>query len=500
MRFVTLLRGRDVRVSTSEMLDAARGLASLGVGQRATVKAVLGTTLVKDRRDWVVFSDLFDQFFTLGDGSKTSSHGHEHGHEDLSETGEVDRATLSDEPAERPAEGHSHAKPVDVKEFFEDRDMATRYSLHQEANKVDLAAGTEQLVLAKDPQGAVGPSAHHVQLETSRLHGALEAKSLTEASGMKVDVDLTLAEEQVLAEWLAEAADTSDPDIPTEEDVLGVLLAELPARLKAHLEKLAAQGRVYEHGDPRPAWVETISGAELDQMEEALRRLSRSLHGAMTHRKQTAPRGRIDVARTMRRNLRYDGVPFKPVTVAPREDRPRLVVLADVSLSVRNAARFTLHLVHGLQRLYPQVRTFAFVDELTELTELFEDHPVGDALGLVFGGRLLDVDANSNYGRVFEHFVGEHLGALTRRTSVLVLGDARGNGADPGVEAFETIARSARRVVWLTPEPRYSWRLGRCDIAEYARWCERVEVVRDVASLTQVALAAEVFGHVVGAT
>ena len=80
------------------------------------------------------------------------------------------------------------------------------------------------------------------------------------------------------------------------------------------------------------------------------------------------------------------------------------MVLTDVSLSVRATARFTLHLVHGLQNLFGQVRTFAFVAELVEITDLFEDHPVEHALGLVFGGDVLDVDANSDYGAAFGTF------------------------------------------------------------------------------------------------
>ena len=121
------------------------------------------------------------------------------------------------------------------------------------------------------------------------------------------------------------------------------------------------------------------------------------------------------------------------------EDKPRLVVLADVSLSVRATARFTLHLVHGLQNLFGQVRTFAFVAELVEITDLFEDHPVEHALGLVFGGDVLDVDANSDYGAAFGAFHEDFSSAVTRRTTVLVLGDGRGQRQRP-----EPRARSRR--------------------------------------------------------
>lgn len=185
----------------------------------------------------------------------------------------------------------------------------------------------------------------------------------------------------------------------------------------------------------------------------------------------------------MARNMRYDGVPFLPVTVQRKEDKPRLVVLADASMSVRNSARFTFHLVHGLQRLFPRVRTYAFVDALADVSAPFESHGLEDALGLVFGNELLDVDASSDYGAVFGEFAEDHLSTLTRRTTLLVLGDGRSGGKDPGLAALEEMRRQCRRVVWLSPEPRWSWGLGSCDLPSYSRLCDRMEVVRDVQGL-----------------
>ena len=133
------------------------------------------------------------------------------------------------------------------------------------------------------------------------------------------------------------------------------------------------------------------------------------------------------------------------------------------------------------------MRTFAFVAELREITDLFEDHPVEHALGLVFGGDVLDVDANSDYGAAFGAFHEDFSSAVTRRTTVLVLGDGRGNGNDPNLPAFEEITRRARETIWLTPEPRYSWGLGACDLPLYAEYCSRVRVVRDLTGLETAA-------------
>ena len=158
-----------------------------------------------------------------------------------------------------------------------------------------------------------------------------------------------------------------------------------------------------------------------------------------------------------------------------------------MSLSVRATARFTLHLVHGLQNLFGQVRAFAFVADLVEITDLFTDHPVEQALGLVFGGDVLDVDANSDYGAAFGRFKEDFGSAVNRRTTVIVLGDGRGNGNDPNLEAFAEITRRARETIWLTPEPRYSWGLGGCDLPDYAEYCSRVRVVRDLTGLETAA-------------
>ena len=260
---------------------------------------------------------------------------------------------------------------------------------------------------------------------------------------------------------------------------------------------MALENRVVEGHEQTAAQVDAVGEHERMELEETIRRLARSLHGGLTHKRKVSPRGRIDSGRTMRRNMRFDGIPFAPVTVTRAEDKPRLVILTDVSLSVRATARFTLHLVHGLSSLFGQVRAFAFVADLVEVTDLFDDHPVEQALGLVFGGDVLDVDANSDYGAAFGTFHEDFSSAVNRRSTVIVLGDGRGNGNPPNIEAFAEITRRARETIWLTPEPRYSWGLGGCDLPLYAEYCSRVRVVRDLTGLESAAqeMATEMVGR-----
>ena len=496
-RFVRLLRLGGLRISIPEALDAMRCAGQPGVvTSRAVLRTALRVALVKDQRDESVFDEIFEAFFSLVRvGNGNGADGHSHAHDDLFDSGELESFTLSEEPSDKPEEGHEHGKPKSIREYFKQEDLAQQYNLHQEANKIDLAALTDQIVFSKEGAGP-DDDKYRVELSADRLHGAGPPGKLSSSPGTSVDASLTIAEQDALLGWLDELEDIEtagdESDAAALRRLLTGVLENLPQALKRHLEALLAlEQRIVETRERREAQVDRIAESERADIEDSLRRLARSLHGGMTHRRRTAAAGRIDSGATMRRNMRFDGIPFVPVTVRRTDDRPRLVVLADVSLSVRATSRFTLSLVHGLQDLFTQVRSFAFVARVAETTDLFRDHPAERALGLIFGdGRhgFMDTDANSDYGTVFGEFLAEHASALTRRTTVVVLGDGRNNSNDPNLAAFEEITRRARETIWLTPEPRYSWGLGSCDLPGYAEFCDRVRVVRDLRGLEHTAM------------
>jgi len=495
-RFIRFLRLNGVRVSTAEAIDAMHAVAQAGVlGEREVLRSALMVSLIKDRRDLDTFDRVFDLFFGLRAVFEDEV-GHGHSHDDLTDDGELEQFTLSDEPGDIPEDGHSHGKPDDIKEFFKPEDMAQQYNLHQEANKIDIAALTDEIVLSNDTEGSAGEAAR-VQISTHRMHNPGSPGDLIRSPGMELDVELTVAQEMALLSWLEDALPDVDEDrgatLEALRAALAPFLAGLPERLKQHLEKLMAVEHEIEKREIRAAQTERIHEHERAELEEALRRLLRSLRGAPRPRRKAAARGVVDGARTMRANMKYDGVPFRPVTVSKVEDRPKLLVLCDVSLSVRSAARFTLQLVHSLQSLASSVRTFAFVKDLVEITDLFAEHHPEEALSLVMSGLpaggVLDVDADSDYGSAFEDFLEQFGSAVTRRTTVIVLGDGRGNGNDPRLSVFEEITRRARETVWLTPEPRYSWGLGRCDLPAYAEYCSRVQVVRNLTGLDRVTMS-----------
>lgn len=490
LRFADCLRRQGLRVSTAELVDASVCAAQPGMlHNRDRLYAALSAALVTRPRDLPVFDAVFGLFFALEEVPDPPSAGGEGG-ADLpvgSAGQDLQDMSLIDGTRNAGQIDSGSTSEADMREFFDPDSLKQGRNLDDDANLADLASRSDEVSFSPSAAKSQG-SGMKVQLDVSRTRGDEAAGALSPATGQALELDLSDDEEERLLTWLGTGAGSGGTDPELSEDEINGLLSRLPQHLAEHLRRLAGMRRSAV-ADADPAVMDSISPAEEQELEDSLRRMALSLRGGLSQKVRPHPRGRVEPPRTARRSMRYDGVPFRPVTVARVRERPKVVVLADVSLSVRATARFTLHVVHGMQTSWGKVRSFAFVDEVVEVSELFATHPLEHALGLTFGGDVLDTEASSDYGAVFTGFLEEYAGAIDHRTSLLVLGDARSNGKDPAVEAFEELSRRARTTVWLTPEPSYSWGLGVCALPQYAPFCDRVEVVRDLRAFDRTAVS-----------
>ena len=236
---------------------------------------------------------------------------------------------------------------------------------------------------------------------------------------------------------------------------------------------------------PEDTDIGTASAAELEAMTTAIAPLARQLTRVLA-RQPAYRRRRLSIRATLRRSMSSGGVPFRIMTEPARPPRPEIVVLCDVSGSVSAFSRFTLDLLIALDSRLSRLRVFAFVDGLAEITSLVSEARAA--------GRRLDqrqvtrqavrFSGSSDYGWVLREFAERHARQLTRRSVVLVVGDARTNYLDPAAEALAEIQRRAGEVYWLNPEPRRNWDSGDSVISRYAPFCGRVEECR---SLRQIA-------------
>ncbi len=229
-----------------------------------------------------------------------------------------------------------------------------------------------------------------------------------------------------------------------------------------------------------------LSDAEVDSLRAEVARLARVLRARVAARRRVDRRGRLDLSRTLRRSLATGGVPVELVWRRRRRRKPRLVVLCDISDSVRTVSRFMLQLVYLLHELFDRVVSFAFVAELGELTELFKRYELERALALIASGKAVNVFASSNYGRALEQFARRHMSKITPRTTVLILGDGRNNFHASRACVVAQIRQRAKQLWWLTPESPAAWGFGDSAMDEYAPHCDRVVVASTVHTLRRV--------------
>jgi hypothetical protein len=185
----------------------------------------------------------------------------------------------------------------------------------------------------------------------------------------------------------------------------------------------------------------------------------------------------VDIRRTMRASLQTGGVPVVVKYRPRRPRRPEIYVLCDVSTSVTSASVFFLSVLHALHDSFRRMRSFVFIERISEVTDTFARErsfkAISDAIASDAG--VADVSGYTDYGRVWSEFRSLVEDDLHPRATVIVLGDARTNGRDPRADIFATIAARAGRTFWLNPEPRLYWNYGDSVIDAYTPYCTAFE-------------------------
>jgi uncharacterized protein len=184
----------------------------------------------------------------------------------------------------------------------------------------------------------------------------------------------------------------------------------------------------------------------------------------------------VDMRRTMRASLETGGVPLRLRYRPKRPRRPEIYVLCDVSTSVTSASVFFLSVLHALHDSFRKLRSFAFVERIDEVTEIFERERSFKAVSQTIAREagVADVSGYTDYGRVWLEFLDRVSDDLDPRSTVIVLGDARTNGREPHAPIFGQVAAHAGRTFWLNPEPRLYWNYGDSVMAAYEPYCDGV--------------------------
>ena len=456
--FTALLRANGLRVSMSEHLDAFDAIAALGIGDREIFKDVLRSTMVKRSVDLPVYDELFDLYFAgLGKA--------------IAESTNAAMQALQLNPQE------FQSLMEQLAELLKDLNINLS-ELAEALLRNDTGRLERMLREAADQANAQG-------IERSYQEGRYSHSTAQSLGLGALSEELDQLKEQIgqaglspeLNEALQKLIDQRVRDL--REMIRRTVRIELEKRDQAQRERnrlasLAEKSFYY------------LSEDEMRRMREAVTKLAQRLKNVVSIRRKRGKRGKFDLNDTLRKNLQYGGVPFRIQFDRKIKDKPQVLVLCDVSDSVRNVSRFMLQFVYSLQDLYSRVRSFIFVSEIGEITQLFEENDTQRAIEQALAGSIINVFAHSDFGRAFKTFHRDHLGAVNNRTTVIILGDARNNYNLAQEWVLRDIQARAKQLIWLNPESKLTWGFGDSEMDRYLPFCDLVEECRNLNQLYRV--------------
>jgi len=440
--FFRALRAADIPVSPAEAIDAHRAVDSVGYGDRVLLKDTLCVALAKSADESRRFDDCFDLFFRR----------------------EEFRGDGSDDPENGDAEQGRAPLPEGIPEELQNSELLQM-----------LADDNREALAQRMEQAAREAGAMNIRYVTQR--GLLVRRILDRMGLRELEAAIRALNQNEDGEGAGEAAQE-----------LAEMRQSLFEEARQFLDRLyELYARPYGEQLREEFLAETALSAveqrDFERMQKLVRKMAKKLATRYNRRRKRTRRGVLDVRRTLRRNMAHDGIPFDTVWKQTKIERPRIVVICDVSRSVAAAARFLLLFLYSLNEVIATLRAFAFSDHLSEISDIIEEKDVEVAIPEILdkiGFRPTD------YGQSFADFEEEYGDAIDRKTTVIILGDGRSNHNDPRVDLMRWMHDRAKSVIWLNPEPETFWGTGDSEMLRYLPFCHVAKVCRTVQDLERI--------------
>jgi uncharacterized protein len=502
VEFIAGLRAAGVRISVAESADSFRAISAVGVLEREIFRSALRTTLIKDPADVEAFDRLFPLYFGreappmlpamegMGDDEQQQMRDAlDSLPEDLAD---LLRKLLNEQLSpEQLAEMRQQLQQAQQRGQMQDGD-ASQQELQELMEKLAQAMRNRLAQLLNWLLSGQGPSKENLEqlgkeVGLQRATHPYQQQALTErmlrAMGME-----QLAE--LLREMLEQLQNAGMGQEALEQ--LAETIQSNAEALSEQVDQFVGSSIARQVADQQPPPVrmsdlmqrpfQSLSQTEAAELHNEVRRLAAHLRSRASLRHRRGKTGVLDPKATIRTNLRYGGVPVE-IKHRKRHLKPKLVLICDVSTSMRPVVQFLLQLVYELQDQVARARSFAYIDDVSEITSAFTEMRPEKAIQVV----LDDMPPgyyNTDLGFALNHFCKEFLDSVDGRTTVIVVGDGRNNYNPPRLDAFETIKRRARRMLWFNPESPMVWGTGDSDMRKYLPLCHRVHEVGNLAQLT----------------
>jgi len=456
LAFIRLLRRHELPVSPAESLDALRVVEALGYEDERRLRHGLAAALAKSEQEQAVFERCFTAFFSqqMQDFATPTPN------DDAQARDAADGpAAAAENATQQPAQPGGATEGGGGSEDG----LGGARSAQGEASADALLQSPLIQQLAANDRGALSAAMR----SAGQAAGLADIRLFTQ-KGQYVRKILDALGEAQLREVISALEERSDPRAMQLRQYRDILRAQVRDHVDAEY-LLHAEGMNRQFLDEILASTRMthIEQRHAERVRELVQKMVRRLGKRHSRRRQRRQRGQLNMGRTLRDGVASDGVLWRTHWRQRRRDRSQVLAVCDVSGSVAAYARFLLIFLYSLQDLLPRVRSFAFSSHLGEVSALFEEHTLEQAVELVnrrYGGA-------TDYGGSLRDFSRLALNDINRSTSVIILGDARNNRGNPELEIMQSIYQRSKQVIWLNPEPRRAWGTGDSEMLRYLSAC-----------------------------
>lgn len=446
IEFIRALRAAGVRISLAESQDAMQGINLVGIGNKQAFSSALKTTLVKENKDGDVFDFFFPLFFE-NNAPPMWDMNQELSPEQQDMLQQALQSMMGNEQALQ-----------DLLNQLMNGQQFSREQLENMANQLGIERASQMY------------QQRYFDRQMQRLAGMQLAREL---------IDQLLQELEAMG---------FDPQ--TLQELRGMFeenMAALGEQISKFVGSVIAENMAENepqdpHRDVEDMHFQHLTPDEAEKVRDEMRRLAARLRSRASLRQRRAKSGDIDPKSTIRHNLKYGGVPLE-LKRRNRHVKPKLVVICDLSGSMRYMSEFMLTLTYMLQDLVAKARSFIFIDDMVEVTDHFKESRPEVAVE-----RVLRDNPRGHYttdlGHSLNTFFDDHLDSIDGKTTVILVGDGRNNFNNPRLDLAQQLTRRARRCIWFCPEPDYQWGSGDSDLHRYAPLSDGVYLVRNLRELS----------------
>ena len=484
--FIASLRNADVRISPAETLDALNAVELTGYRDREFLKNTLALVLPKTADEKDTFDTTFEQFFKYTDvrGKQAPSH------RDSSDL----EAEAQEEAGEGEGDGQGSGGSRANTQESSRRKGRPRFSsaTNEGGQEEEEELGSGEI---SNPVSELGK----LLMQDSRVE--LSVQMADSAKAVDLDTIQVFTQKGLFTRRIMDQMGLADlqKEISSLKQSFHLPDRRLSRELKGRQEWLREQVRDYVerqfllHADAdgkrlreellRKVKLSNVEHRNFRLIQEIVYRMAKKLVALHSQRKKVFKRGSLNVPRTLRHNMSYDGHIFDLHWKSVKVDRPKVFAICDVSGSVANYARFMLMFLYSLEEVMPKVRSFAFSSDLAEVTDLFDRNNLEDAIAKTlrdYGG------GSTDYGQAFVDFKRKCLDDVDNRTTIIILGDARNNYGDAKQEVLQEIYTRSKRVIWLNPESRNTWNTGDAEMRKYTPYVHQADECNSLMHLERI--------------